>query len=306
MEFAFAYPYQRITRYRSYRQQETFEYLIRRADAWGFDAITSGDHLFMPDYWKRVATEVWFDPFTFLAYAAGISNLKVITDIVVVPYRTPFHTAKAVATLDFMTGGRVIFGAGVGYLEGEFDTLKVPFRDRGTMTDEYLEIMKVLWTEDRPRYEGKHFRVANITFWPKPVQKPHPPIWIGGRTGPSVRRAVKYGDGWIPFNLDLAGLGRALALFERLWDESDGRPKGFQIVMRAERVNVTSQPIKSADRQPFWGSPEQIGEDIERYIDAGATYLIVSFQGFELEEHMENMERFALEVMPRFRGTEAR
>ncbi len=300
MKFAFAFPYQRITRYRSYRQHETFADLVRRADAWGFDAATAGDHLFMPNYWKRVATEVWFDPFTFLGYVAGITGLKVITDIVVVPYRTPFHTAKAVATLDFMTGGRVIFGAGVGYLEGEFNTLNVPFRERGPMTDEYLEIMKVLWTEDNPRYEGKYFRVADITFWPKPAQKPHPPIWIGGRTGPSIRRAVRYGDGWIPFNLDLGGLHRALELFEELWETSGGRKEGFQIVMRAERINVTSQPIKSVERQPFWGSPEQIIEDVQRYIDAGATYLIASFQGYELEEHMENMERFAMEVMPHF------
>ncbi len=301
MKFAFAFPYRRITKYKSYRQQQTFIDMIRQADALGFDAITAGDHLFMPNYWRHVATEVWFDPFTFLAYAAGISKLRVITDIVVVPYRSPFHTAKAVATLDFMTGGRVIFGAGVGYLEGEFNALHVPFRERGQMTDEYLEIMKLLWTEEQPRYEGRYYRVADLTFWPKPVQRPHPPIWIGGQTAPSVRRAVKYGDGWVPFNLDLAGLERALALFHELWDRDGGRPPGFEIVMRVDRANVTSQAIKSAGRQAFWGSPEQIIEDIEGYVRAGATYLIASFQGFELEEHAENMERFAREVMPHFR-----
>jgi probable F420-dependent oxidoreductase len=255
----------------------------------------------MPNYWKHVATEVWFDPFSFLAYAGGISKLRLITDIVVVPYRSPFHTAKAVATLDFMTGGRVIFGAGVGYLEGEFNALRVPFRERGPMTDEYLEIMKVLWTAGQPRYEGKYYRVSDITFWPRPVQQPHPPIWIGGQTAPSVRRAVKYGDGWVPFNLDLPGLERALALFHELWGQQGGPKPGFQIVMRADRANVTRQPLRSAERQPFWGSPEQIAEDIQRYVRAGATYFIAGFQGFELEEHQENMERFAREVMPLFR-----
>ena len=302
MKFAFAFPYGRITRYASYRERETFIHMIKKADEWGFDAFAAGDHLFMPRYWRHVATEVWFDPFTFLSYVAGISNLKVLTDIVVVPYRTPFHTAKAVATLDFMTGGKVIFGAAVGYLEGEFSTLKVPFRERGPMTDEYLEIMKLLWTSDNPRYEGKYFRFSDISFWPKPVQKPHPPIWIGGRTRLSMRRAVRHGNGWIPFNLDLAGLQDAMPFFEELWEEAGERREAFQIVMRADRANVTGSPIRSAQRQPFWGSPDQIIEDVEAHIRAGTTYFIASFHGMEMEEHMENMERFAREVMPRFQG----
>jgi len=297
VKFAYAFPYKRITKYKGYRGAETFEALIRKADALGFDAIAAGDHLFMPNYWKRVATEVWFDPFAFLGYAAGISRLKVITDIVVVPYRSPFHTAKAVATLDFMTGGRVIFGAGVGYLEGEFATLKVPFHERGAITDEYLEIMKVLWTQEEPRYEGKRYRVADLTFWPRPVQQPHPPIWIGGETLPSIRRAVKYGNGWVPFNLDLAGLQRALPVFESLWEQAKSRPQRFDIVLRVDRANVTRRAMQSAGRQPFWGSPEQVIEDVQAYTRAGATYFIAGFQGFELDEHVENMERFAKEVM---------
>ena len=155
MKFAFSFPYRRILRYQSYRERETFIELVKRADELGFDAFSAGDHLFMPKYWQHVATEVWFDPFTFLSYAGAISKLRVLTDVVVVPYRTPFHTAKSIATLDFITGGKVIFGAAVGYLEGEFNTLKVPFRERGPMTDEYLEIMKVLWSSEKPRYEGK-------------------------------------------------------------------------------------------------------------------------------------------------------
>ena len=301
MKFAFSFPYGRITRYASYRGRDTFIDLVRRADALGFDAFAAGDHLFMPGYWKHVATEVWFDPFTFLSYVAATSKLRVLTDIVVVPYRSPFHTAKSIATLDFITGGKVIFGAAVGYLEGEFNTLKVPFRERGPMTDEYLEIMKLLWTSDNPRYEGKYFRFSDITFWPKPIQKPHPPIWIGGSTKPSIRRAVAHGDGWIPFNLGLAALKEAMGLFEELWAAAGGKKKDFQIVARAERANVTRAPIRSPDRQHFWGSPDQIAEDIEAYRRAGATYFIAGFHGLELEEHMENMERFALEVMPRFK-----
>ncbi len=301
MKFAFSFPYRRILRYQSYRERETFIELVKRADELGFDAFSAGDHLFMPKYWQHVATEVWFDPFTFLSYAGAISKLRVLTDVVVVPYRTPFHTAKSIATLDFITGGKVIFGAAVGYLEGEFNTLKVPFRERGPMTDEYLEIMKVLWSSEKPRYEGKYYRVADIAFWPRPVQKPYPPIWIGGRTRPSIRRAIRHGDGWMPFNLDLEGLRQAMRFFDEVWTEEGGRRDGFEIVMRAERANVTAEPIRGPGRQPFWGTPDQIAEDVQAYIDAGTTYFNASFHGVELEEHMENMERFATEVMPLFK-----
>lgn len=300
MKFAFAFPYGRITKYASYRARETFVDMVKKADALGFDAFAAGDHLVMPKYAQRTTTEVWFDPFTFLAYVAGISDLRVLTDIVVVPYRTPFHTAKTVATLDFMTGGKVIFGAAVGYLEGEFNALNIPFRERGPMTDEYLEIMKVLWTADNPQYAGKFFQFSDVAFWPRPVQKPHPPIWIGGRTRLSMRRAVMHGDGWIPFNMDLAGLLEAMPVFDGLWETMGKRKGNFQIVMRADRANVTRAPIRT-ERQVFWGSPAQVIGDLERYIQAGATYFICDFHGLELEDHMENMERFALEVMPYFK-----
>lgn len=301
MKFAFAFPYRRITRYQGYRQQETFIEMLRKAEALGFDAVAAGDHLFMPKYHQHVATEVWFDPFSFLAYTAGMTKLRVITDIVVVPYRSPFQTAKSVATLDFMSGGRVIAGMGAGYLEGEFATLRVPFRERGAMTDEYLEIMKVLWTQEQPRYQGKYYSFSDIVFWPKPVQKPHPPLWIGGETLPSMRRAVRHGNGWIPFTVDVEGMKRAMQTFETLWAEAGGRKPGFDIVMRADRVHLTPQAIRSPERQLFWGSAEQITGDIEAFIAAGATYCIANFQGFELGEHVENMERFAEEVMGKFK-----
>jgi len=305
MKFAFSFPYRRVTRYTAYRRQETFIEMLSKAEALGFDAIAAGDHLVMPKYHQHVATEVWFDPFSLLAFAAGMTKLRVITDIVVVPYRSPFQTAKSIATLDFMSGGRVIVGAGAGYLEGEFAALGIPFRERGAITDEYLEVMKLLWTQESPRFQGKYAAFRDIVFWPKPVQKPHPPIWIGGETLPSMKRAVRHGNGWIPFTIEVEGLKRAMQTFEGLWAEAGGRKPGFDIVMRADRVHLTPQPIRSPDRQPFWGSAEQVAGDIQACMEAGATYCIANFQGFELGEHMENMERFAQEVMGRFTGKAA-
>jgi probable F420-dependent oxidoreductase len=132
-----------------------------------------------------------------LAFAAGVtSRIKLATGIFVVPLRNPITTAKAVASLDVLSNGRVIFGIGIGWFAEEFAATGVPFADRALRTREYIELMKELWTADEPGYTGKTFSVAGVRFNPKPVQKPHPPIVVGGTSELAIKRAVRYGDGW--------------------------------------------------------------------------------------------------------------
>ena len=142
------------------------------------------------------------DPFVGLAFvAAATKHIRLHTNIVVAPYRNPFLMAKLVATLDRLSGGRVIMGIGTGYLAAEFDALGVPFEGRGAAVDESIRLMKTIWAGETINYTGKTFRADGISALPRPLQEPHPPIWSGGNSGRAIRRAVELCDGWSPFPL---------------------------------------------------------------------------------------------------------
>jgi probable F420-dependent oxidoreductase len=137
------------------------------------------------------------DPMLALAYAAALtSKIKLATGIFVVPLRNPVATAKSVASLDVLSNGRVIFGIGIGWFAEEFAAAGADFKDRARRTREYIELMKALWTQENPVYESKSFSVKDVRFSPKPVQKPYPPIVVGGTSEFAIKRAVRYGDGW--------------------------------------------------------------------------------------------------------------
>jgi probable F420-dependent oxidoreductase len=137
---------------------------------------------------------------TAIAYlAAKTSRLKFLTSVMVVPHRPAVLTAKILATIDVMSGGRLIVGVGAGWLEEEFVAIGAPpFAERGTATDEYLMAFRELWTKDKPRFDGRFVKFSDILFAPKPVQKPCPALWIGGESEPAMRRAARIGDGWYP------------------------------------------------------------------------------------------------------------
>jgi probable F420-dependent oxidoreductase len=182
---------------------------IRKAEECGFESAWIGEHLILPvNYSSKypystdgrfpAPPEVPFhDPMLALAFAAALtSRIKLATGIFVVPIRNPITTAKAVASLDVLSNGRVIFGVGIGWFAEEFAAAGASFQDRALRTREYIELMKALWTENDPTYEGKTFSLKGVRFNPKPIQKPHPPIVVGGTSELAIKRAVRYGDGW--------------------------------------------------------------------------------------------------------------
>jgi probable F420-dependent oxidoreductase len=210
----------------------------RKAEALGYDSLWTGDHV-MPviDHKPRYGNapdgrfptdEPWHDPMLTLTYAAAVTTkIKIAPGVLVVPLRNPFMTAKAVASLDILSNGRFIFGIGIGWYEEEFAAIGMPFKDRALRTREYIEMMKVLWTEDRPVYEGKTVSVKGVTFYPKPIQKPHPPIVVGGDSDLAMKRTVRYGDGWY-------GIARSL----------DGARKLIAKLKEAQRVAGRTRPIE--------------------------------------------------------------
>src|ERR1700755_627217 len=149
--------------------------------------------------WLEAGGHDALDPFVAMGYAAArTTTLRLIPNIVVLPYRNPFVVAKSGATLDLLSGGRFILGVGVGYLKREFAALGVDFDERGQLFDEALEVIRGIWTTDDFSYEGRHFTASGITAPPRPVSRPHPPIWIGGNTAAARRRVTTHGDGWGP------------------------------------------------------------------------------------------------------------
>ena len=206
-------------------------------EAAGFDAIWLPEHvLFFPEYESRYPysengripgePEGILDPFTALTFvAAHTERIRLGTGICLVPQRNPVYTARLVADLDYLSGGRVDFGVGIGWLKEEFDNLQMDFGTRASRTVEYIEVMRALWSPGLAAYEGATYQLAPCHFNPKPVQSPHPPIFFGGESEPALRRVASHGDGWYGFNLSpetfterlgrldalLAGTGRSRA-----------------------------------------------------------------------------------------------
>src|SRR5262245_41423471 len=177
----------------------------------GFDFLSVSDHLVVPGSLKSLypyakggafgAAEQGhcFDQLATIAFLSGCTErLRLLTSVLVVPHRPALLTAKTLATIDVLANGRLIVGAGAGWMKEEFELLGVPFEDRGRLADEYLAAFKELWTKDKPAYSGKYVKFSDVLFYPKPVQKPHPPLWIGGESAPALRRAIKFADVWYP------------------------------------------------------------------------------------------------------------
>jgi len=264
------------------------------AEALGYDSVWVGDHIVTPlaitSPYPYTASGAFpldphapiLEPLTVLSFAAACTTtIRLGTAVLVLPHRNAVVTAKTVATLDVLSAGRVILGVGVGWMEEEFGALNAPFADRGPLSDESVAFMKALWTADSASFSGRFHQFPELGCEPRPVQRPHPPIWLGGHTGPALRRIVEYGDGW------------AAVVFS---------PEEF-----AERVDKLRDRAAKAGRDmstitlcvsPRGKRPEAIVDDIPRYQELGASYLYLAFFNFarSYEEMAGMMERFARDV----------
>ena len=293
---------------------EQLRNVAQRAEALGYDHVWVSDHIILPKKVDSfypyaedgVATfkpdEPYYEPLSALNFIAGCTQrVRLGTHVLIIPYRNPVLTAKILSTLDVLSGGRVILGAGVGWMEEEFQAMGLDtYKDRGAVTDEYLQVYKELWTKEDASFDGKYYQISDTGFEPKPVQKPHPPVWIGGHSGPAVRRAAKYGDGWMPIGLrppailepeELAG---KIARLRKLTVEA-GRAE--DAVALTFSTGVVFNDTAGSSRAWMHGNPDQIASDLRQYQDLGVSNFIVNFQGGTVPELQENMERFSREVI---------
>ncbi len=173
----------------------------------GFDSLWTGEHVVLPDPQAPPSPAPpqtpMLDPAAALAFLAGQTRrVKLATGIIILPQRNPLVLAKELASVDVLSGGRLLFGLGAGYLQPEFEAIGASFEDRGARTSEAIEVLRSLWTQESPCFEGRFWSFSGIQAMPRPVQKPHPPILVGGHSPPAYRRAVAQGDGWYGFALD--------------------------------------------------------------------------------------------------------
>ena len=174
--------------------------MAQRADALGYDLINIPEHFVIPRSHVELSGPHYFHAQAAQAFMAGATRrIRIGTSITILPLQHPVVMAKALATIDWFSGGRIDVAFGVGWLEGEFEALGVPFHERGRMADEYLAAIVELWTAEAPAFEGKYVSFRDVVFEPKPCQKPHVPIWMGGDSDAALARAARYASGWIPF-----------------------------------------------------------------------------------------------------------
>jgi probable F420-dependent oxidoreductase len=237
--------------------------VAQAAEQRGLESVWTGEHVVLPD--PQVAPSPsppetpFLDPAVALAYvAAATSTIRLGTGIIILPQRNPLVLAKELASVDVVSRGRLIFGLGIGYLEPEFDALGIPFSHKGARSVEYLEAIRAMWTQPRPSYQGRFVHFAGINAFPRPVQRPHPPIAVGGGTPAAFRRAVQHGNGWYGFALDVGATARHMEGLKAA-QRAHERPAA----LGALEISVTPAGKLDADA-------------VKRFADLGVHRLIVS------------------------------
>jgi probable F420-dependent oxidoreductase len=272
--------------------------VAQAAEAAGLHGFGFTDHPAPTQRWLDAGGHDTLDPFVAMGFAAAhTTTLRLIPNIVVLPYRNPFVVAKSGATLDLLSAGRFTLAVGVGYLKREFAAIGVDYDERTDLFEEALDAIRTTWTFDDVTVEGRHFTARGITAHPRPVSTPHPPIWIGGNTGSARRRVAKYGDGWCPFPAP-SGLAQiagttAIDSLERLTDGVDDLRRRFDVAGRDfSAIDVVFTNFDG-------GSPADDGFNADAYLTglekltaAGVTWVQVPLPGDSLGHVRETIDRF--------------
>ncbi|WP_283134295.1 TIGR03619 family F420-dependent LLM class oxidoreductase [Rhizohabitans arisaemae] len=244
---------------------------VRLAEETGFHLAMLSDHIAVtPDVGERLPDPL-YEPFTTLAWLAGLTErIELGTTVAVVPYRHPLITAKMAANIDRFSDGRLVLGVGVGWAEQEFAALGVPFGRRGDLTDEYLAVMREIWTSPVVSHDGEFVSFGEVRTAPPPVRVP--PVWVGGSSPAAVHRAVRYGDAWHPRHPRVDWLRTKGIPALRAAADLIGRP--LPALAPLVRVRVTETPLDEADRPACHGTTDQIRRDLAGFQEIGAAYIV--------------------------------
>ena len=292
---------------------DTMARIAREGEALGYDYLTLTDHVVLPDLtapgypYSESGEFLSGDPMvrhellTGMAWvAAKTERIRLVAAVLVVPHRPAVLAAKMLATIDVLSGGRLTVGVGAGWLQAEFDAVvTTPFAARGAVTDEYLAAFRALWTEDRPRFEGTYTRFADLVLAPKPVQKPHPPIWVGGEAPPSLRRAARFGDAWYPIGTNrahpfdtLPRLAAGIDRLRRLTAEAGRDPQAIAVAYRVKRLGASVPALGSdGERRLFSGGEADIVADLRDLARLGVTAVDVEIERDDPDASLGELRR---------------
>ena len=273
-----------------------------KAEELGFDALFVNDHVIVDDAPRSALWRNVYDPLMVLSHVAALTSRVLLgTSVLIMPYRNPIVTAKMVATLDQLSGGRAIAGVGAGWNEAEYDALGVPYHERGARTTEYLRLWQACWEPGPTTFHGRFFSFDQMHVSPKPLQQPHPPIWIGGSSHASLRRAARFAQVWQPTPTALPELISNQAYLRDVCAEI-GRndvPR-TRMSFRVNFSHITGSSSSGGDRPTGQGTPEQVVSDLKRYRqEAGLEEFQMNFNGCgSLQQLLDSMDVLVQDVLP--------
>ena len=273
-----------------------------KAEDLGFDALFVNDHVIVDD---SARSEPWrnvYDPLMVLSYVAAMtSSIRLGTSVLIMPYRNPIVTAKMIATLDQMSGGRAIAGVGAGWSEAEYGALSVPYHERGARTNEYLRLWKECWKPGATTFHGRFHSFDTMHVNPKPLQQPHPPIWIGGSSQASLRRAARFAEVWQPTPTALPDLISNQAYLKDISAEMEKEAPRTRMSFRVNFSDITGSSSSDGNRPTGQGTADQIASDLNRYRqEAGLEEFQMNFNGCgSLQQLLDSMDVLVQDVIPR-------
>ena len=278
------------------------------AEELGFDSVWVMDHLFNNGYIReRLDDKPYYHPMATLSHISALtSRLQLGTSVLVLPYHNPVELAKYAATLDQMSGGRVILGVGVGAMTPEFDALGIPMSQRGLLTNESMDIMRELWSNQDPRYSSDRWEFEDLKFSPKPVQSvagsPHVPLWVGGGSPGALRRAARRGNGWHPSGMSAEEFAIGRQRVRELAESAGRNPDDLVMSARVE-VEAHGGPSsqRAADRSRLPGDdPAGMVAGIAAYHEAGVQHIVLALNTGDVGRLRELMHSIASDVIPQF------
>ena len=269
--------------------------LAVRAEELGYESVWASEHVFNVSYvYDRIGNRPYYEPLTMLTYvAANTTSIGLGTSVLVLPYHNPIRLAKVAATLDVLSKGRLMLGVGVGVIEEELEAMGSSFADRGAISDEAIAVMKELWTKEDPSFQGKYHRFSGMKLTPKPVQKPHIPIVIGGTSRAAIRRAARSGTTWHPTALAPEALAEGMDYLKEQAVKAGRDPSDISV-----SVSAAIGSTHNHNRYSLGEEPEEILERSQKYQEMGLERLLISPNTRDQSQLRPIMEMLAEVVIP--------
>jgi probable F420-dependent oxidoreductase len=281
--------------------------VARHAEGRGLDSVWVTDHVIVPRDAGVIYRDDMLDPLAVLPWLAGVTQrISLGTSVVILPYRSPIPVAKLLASVDVLSAGRLIVGVAIGWLEGEFDALGVPFRERASRSDEAMELFRKLWTEEQPALTTRRHRLTNVQVSPMPLQRPRPPLWVGGNSDGAFRRVARLGDGWHASSMDHETFRRGQDGVRRAWQATgrDGEATwSLRIPILLDGVHRAAvDPALLGSRHRLTGPVSKVVDELRQYQALGVSHVALEVSYSTYPAILETIDVIAEDMAPALRS----